>query len=152
MAREPDARFRYLVEDHGDVLLRAARLLCGDWAQAEDLLQRTLARTLIRWEPRRSSDEAAVGVRLELISTYLDELPELDRAEERRWVVPSGSLLSGLAELEPTVRATVVGRYYLYLDEQEVGDLLAVEPRRVDDVGSRTLAWLDRRSHLVGAG
>ena len=153
MAREPDPRFLYLVEDHGGVLLRAARLLCGDWARAEDLLQQALARALIRWDPRRPDLEAVLGVQQELVATYLDELPELDQtADNLRLAVPSGPLLCGLGELEPMVRATVVGRYYLELGDRDIADLISVEPGRVRHVGARTLTWLDRRLRFAGAG
>lgn len=148
MTREPDVRFLHLVEDYGDILLRAARLLCGDWAQAEDLLQRALARTLIRWDPRHSDSEAAAGAQLELVATYLDELPELDSEPPR--VGRRGPLLAGLTELESAVRATVIGRYYLRVSDRDLAELLGVEPGRVRHIGVRSLDWLDRRAHLAG--
>ncbi|HEY9388385.1 MAG TPA: sigma factor [Mycobacteriales bacterium] len=153
MGREPDPRFLYLVEDHGGMLLRAARLLCGDWARAEDLLQQTLARALIRWDRRRPDLEVVLGVQRELVATYLDELPELDQtADNLRPAVPTGPLLCALRELEPMVRATVVGRYYLELSDRDIAELISVEPGRARHVGIRTLAWLDRRTRFAGVG
>ncbi|HEX5496293.1 MAG TPA: hypothetical protein VFX70_17140 [Mycobacteriales bacterium] len=153
---EPDSRFLRLVEDHGDTLLRAARLLCGDWAMAEDLLQRALARTLIRWDPRRSGIDLVGLADLagqELIATYLDEFPELDRPGDEWTNPPGGPLLYGLGELDPAARATVVGGYYLDLADRDLAGLLGVAPGQVRHLGARSLAWLHQwRSAAVGAG
>ena len=53
-----DAGFERFVLGYSPILLRSAYLLCGNRAQAEDLLQLTLLRTARRWAVAREAPEA----------------------------------------------------------------------------------------------
>lgn len=137
-----DNRFVSLVDEGSDLLIRAARLLCGDWATAEEALQRALARAHADWDPRHDDVAAWIELRIDLVSTYLDLVDDADRG------APPGTgpdLLDGLAELDPVVRAGVVARYYLRLSVPQTARALRVPPDRARIVTARALAWLAER-------
>lgn len=150
MGQCPDRRFRYLVASGSDALLRAARLLCGDWSQAEDLLQRSLARSLATWDPDQPDRAAWVVLRQDLLATYLDDLPEFE-AGRRRTRGLTGSYVDGMDELDPVVRCAVVARHYLELSASQTGQVIGVEPARAADVAARCLDWLAERQRLAAA-
>jgi DNA-directed RNA polymerase specialized sigma24 family protein len=72
MAIHPDSAFLALVDAHEETLLRAARLLTGDWEQAEDLLQSTLAWMLSAWQTLGGEPAAPLRLRQRLVAAYLE--------------------------------------------------------------------------------
>src|SRR5215203_5305487 len=86
MTRTPPAAFVSLLRVQQEPLLRAARLLTGDWAAAEDLLRRTLAWALAHWGTfEEDATPAALVVRLRLIALYLADTAVDDDPDAPAW-------------------------------------------------------------------
>ena len=136
-------------------LRHAARLLTGDDARAEDLLQTALVRAYLRWDGIRADDPTAY-VRRVLYSVHLDwwrrrwrheyataELPEqpvpgdhaAESAERLR-------LRAALARLTRRERAVVVLRFYEDLSERETAETLGIAVGTVKSTCARALAKL----------
>lgn len=71
MRKNPDPAFVSLLRAQQESLLRAARLLTGEWATAEDLLQDTFAWALGAWQSLAESGTAPLRVRQRMVSVYL---------------------------------------------------------------------------------
>jgi RNA polymerase sigma-70 factor (sigma-E family) len=132
-----------LVEQRGAALKRYAYLLCGNPAEAEDLVQDALVRTFSM--PRRSDVlQVEQYVRKVMLNLFLD------RARRRRvWqrlmpltAAPSqvdshfdpdlrGDLRSALLTLSPRQRACVVLHYYVDLSVLEISEQLGLSPGSV---------------------
>jgi DNA-directed RNA polymerase specialized sigma24 family protein len=169
MAIHPNPGFLALVDAHEETMLRAARLLTGDWERAEELLQNTLAWALSKWDTLGTEPAAPLRVRQRLVANYLDDLgpadaddaeaedlddpfdedEELDDEQEfdQYPPVPSprqGHLLDSLADLDPEDRAVVVARYYLGLSAAEIGEILGADAEEVATAEAHALATLRR--------
>jgi RNA polymerase sigma factor (sigma-70 family) len=77
LVQEPDG-FADFVRGHSRRLQRAAWLLTGDWALAEDLVQTALAATWLHWSTLTRPDAPQLYVRRVMVTTYL-------RWQRRRW-------------------------------------------------------------------
>jgi DNA-directed RNA polymerase specialized sigma24 family protein len=90
MRHPPSPSFLALVRDQEDTLLRAARLLTGDWQDAEDLLRDTLAWALSAWESLGETGTARLRVRQRLVAGFLERglaaRAAEDGAEDEDWV------------------------------------------------------------------
>lgn len=165
--RSDDAAFSRFAQEFSPTLLRAAYLLLGDRAAAEDAVQLTLLRTYRRWSQARASP--AAYSRRALVNICRDhrrhdrrhpqaqlpaddsELPAgcdalPDAVEER------DALARALAELTPQQRAVVVLRFYL---DQSVGDtaeLLGIPEGTVKSLASRALAHLRDQMSVTANG
>ncbi len=149
------AAFSEYVQARGTVLLRAARSLTPNPADAEDLLQTALAKTYQAWD--RIDDKQAVEgyVRRVLVNTRTsewrrrrvdeyatDELPELpnpapDPADQQalRDVV-----WRAVRRLPPRQQAMVVLRYYEDLSESQTAEVMGTTVGTVKSAVSRALA------------
>ncbi|GAB3769493.1 SigE family RNA polymerase sigma factor [Microlunatus parietis] len=87
MARR-DAEFTEYVDERRPTLRRAAYLLCGDWTQAEDVVQVVLMKLYVAW-PRVHRDRADAYVRRMIARTAVDEW----RRPSRRAVLPGDALI-----------------------------------------------------------
>ncbi|KJK59099.1 SigE family RNA polymerase sigma factor [Saccharothrix sp. ST-888] len=152
-------------------LFQVAYLMCGDWHQAQDLVQTTLAKMYSAWgRLRRGRDEPGLDAyaRKVLLRTYLsqqrlrrsselvtDELPESPA------VHGTGSelrltLVAALAQLPPRNRAVVVLRYLEDHSTEAVAELLGISTSAVKSLNTRSLAKLrailgnDRELFLCG--
>ena len=138
-----------------------ARLLTGDDARAEDLVQTALARTYLRWDRIRADDPMAY-VRRVLFTAHAEwwrrkwrheypteELPEQvsagDHAAEH---AERDRLRLALARLTPRERAVVVLRFYEDLGERETAAALGIAVGTVKSTCSRALHKL-RTSPLL---
>lgn len=83
-----DAEFTEYVEKRRPTFLRAAYLLCGDWGQAEDVVQVVLIKLYLAW-PRVQQDRADGYVRRMIARTAIDEW----RRPSRRAVLPGDTLI-----------------------------------------------------------
>ncbi|GHJ49363.1 RNA polymerase sigma24 factor [Catellatospora sp. TT07R-123] len=129
--------FTRFVRAHGDRLLRLARLLVPDPAEAEDVLQTALLRLTRHWSRRLDSPEAYVravlvnlakdrGRRTHLVPVPVDVEPDRigadpDHAEA---VAARAQLDQLLAQLPPRQRVTVVLRVVDGLSEAETAALM----------------------------
>jgi RNA polymerase sigma-70 factor (sigma-E family) len=151
-------QFTAYVRTKGPTLLRTARALTPNPADAEDLLQTALTKTYLAWD--RIDDHRAVDgyVRRTLVNTRTsqwrkrkvdefstDELPEPqvtgqpDPVEQQ---AQRDALLRAIARLPPRQRAMVVLRYYEDMSEVQTAEVLGVSVGTVKSAVSRALGKL----------
>ncbi|MFB7446922.1 SigE family RNA polymerase sigma factor [Streptomyces sp. NPDC056194] len=141
-------------------LVRTAQLLTGDFHEAEDLVQTTLAKVYGRWRrvPRAEID---LYVRRALINNNLSRirrkrvahlltpvLPEPLRhtfAGHAEAVEERTALLAALADLPARQRAVMVLRYWEDMTEQQIASVLGCSLGTVKSHARRGLAAL--RAH-----
>ncbi|WP_372736552.1 SigE family RNA polymerase sigma factor, partial [Nocardioides sp.] len=136
-------------------LVRAAVLLGCEHHEAEDVVQATLTRCLIKWSRVSRADDRDAYVHRILVRTFID-------SRRRRWIgerptadLPEDAVLDGTAEvdlrdsldrslarLSTEQRMAVVLRYYLHLTEHQMATALDVAPGTVKSRLSRALAAL----------
>ncbi len=148
--------FRSFVVARSGALLRTAYLLTGNRADAEDLVQVTLAKTYLAWDRVREREALDGYVRRTMVNAQtsvwrrrrvderpVGELPEVaggrDSASD---LVLHDALWRALAGLPRKQRATVVLRYYEDLSEAETARVLGVSVGTVKSTCSRALARL----------
>jgi RNA polymerase sigma-70 factor (sigma-E family) len=154
--------FRDYVTSRSPSLLRAAYLLTGNRADAEDLVQAALAKTYQAWD--RIEDRAALDgyVRRAMINTHIswwrrrkfeeyptDELPDQPIADHAGRSDLQDSLRSAVERLPQRMRAAVVLRYYEDMTEAEVADVLGVSLGTVKSTVSRAVAKLRVDAELL---
>jgi RNA polymerase sigma factor (sigma-70 family) len=131
--------------------MRAAILLTGEIAAAEDLVQSTLTRAYVTWGRIQAAGNPVAYVRTMQTRLFLDgvrkrssreipvaEVPETRAPEDD--VALRQALLAALRELEPLDRAVVVHRYLLDRDVASVAAELRLTPQAVRSRASRALA------------
>jgi RNA polymerase sigma-70 factor (sigma-E family) len=149
--------FSEYVQARGPVLLRTARSLTPNPADAEDLLQTALAKTYQAWD--RIDDKRAVEgyVRRVLVNTRTsqwrrrrveefatDELPEILDPEQdttERYALRD-AMWRAVRTLPPRQQAMVVLRYYEDLTEVQTAEILGTSVGTVKSAVSRALAKL----------
>lgn len=150
-------QFTAYVRTKGPTLLRTARSLTPNPADAEDLLQTALTKTYLAWD--RIDDHRAVDgyVRRTLVNTRTsqwrkrrvdefatDEVPEPapagpDLTEQQ---AQRDALLRAISRLPPRQRAMVVLRYYEDMSEVQTAEALGVSVGTVKSAVSRALGKL----------
>lgn len=151
-------QFTAYVRTKGPTLLRTARALTPNPADAEDLLQTALTKTYLAWD--RIDDHRAVDgyVRRTLVNTRTsqwrkrkvdefatDELPEPAAAGQpdlTEQQAQRDALLRAIARLPPRQRAMVVLRYYEDMSEVQTAETLGVSVGTVKSAVSRALGKL----------
>ena len=143
-------------------LVRAAFLLTGQDASAQDLVQETLVRVVLQWRRVTGSDVPEAYVRRVLLNTFLDGRRR-SWLRERSWssppeqaqhaayeeVVDRDLLARGLLRLPPRQRAAVVLRHYEDCSEAQTAELMGCSVGTVKSLTSRGLVAL--RIQLDGA-
>jgi RNA polymerase sigma-70 factor (sigma-E family) len=143
-------------------LLRTAFLLCGDRGKAEDLVQTTLAKTLVAWSRLQGAEGIDHYVQRVLVNTFITW-----RRRRSWWELPLGRLVEGQARdeyvgveqrdllrraldgLPARQRAAVVVRFYEDLSEQDTAQALGCSVGTVKSLSSRGLQNL--RKHWAEA-
>jgi RNA polymerase sigma-70 factor (sigma-E family) len=118
-------------------LYRAAYLLTGNHADAEDIAQQTLIKAHGAWDRVRNADSPQAYLRRTLTNTFLsDRRPAKRRLEVLRDEVPepAAQAPAGIEDrlaiwphiraLAPRQRAVIVLRYYEQLSEAEIAETL----------------------------
>jgi RNA polymerase sigma-70 factor (sigma-E family) len=139
-----------------------AYLLCGDWHQAQDLTQATLAKVFVAWERihrRESVDAYARTVLLRELLTERrrrrsGERPVAEVPEPAGELAVSGpdraalrlTLLDALSRLAPNRRAVIVLRYWDDQSVEAVAEIMRLTPGAVKSLTVRALQ--DLRSML----
>jgi len=164
-----DAQFSEFVAARWGALVHTAYLLTGDFHEAEDLVQTTLAKVYPQWRRIRGDGVASYLRRAlvnnnrsrvrrrrvaQLLMPFLPETPS----------PPSGAgedhdlLVAALAGLPERQRAVVVLRYWEDLSLEEVAYELGCSVGTVKSQASRALAKLradptlaDQAAYLMGA-
>lgn len=142
-------------------LLRAAWLLTGNWAAAEDLVQSALAQVWASWPRVRSAANPDAYVRRMLTNQFLGQQRRRSSTELPSEVVPESpapdatldvdrrlALTRALDELPPQQRAAVVLRYFEDLSLQQTAAALDCSVGTAKSQTSRALAKLRRSIHL----
>ena len=158
-------QFTTYVRTKGPTLLRTARSLTPNPADAEDLLQTALTKTYLAWD--RIDDQRAVDgyVRRSLVNTRtsqwrkrrVDEyscaelpepepLPATDPAEAQAM---RDAMWHAVLRLPARQRAMVTLRYYEDLSEAQTAEVLGVSVGTVKSAVSRALAKLREDRELV---
>ena len=142
-------------------LLRTAYLLTGSQADAEDLLQASLAKTFLSWNRVRDREALDGYVRRIMVNTRtswwrrrrVDErpaehLPDRPGRDLTADLDLHDALWSALATLPNRQRTTVVLRYYEDLSEAETARVLGVSIGTVKSTTSRALTTLRAEAGL----
>lgn len=150
-----DRDFREFVRERSRTMLRAAYLLTGNRADAEDLVQSVLAKTYLAWD--RIEDRAALDgyVRRAMVNTHIswwrrrrveefptDEVPDQAVADHSVGSDMQESLRRAIARLPQRMRDAVMLRYYEDMTEAEVAEALGVSLGTVKSTVSRAVAKL----------
>lgn len=160
---EPDG-FREYVVARQAALLRTARLLTGDWQQAEDLVQTALAKVWPRWGRVIAGGEDPEGyVRRMLVTGYLTWRSRRWWAERPTTLVPdvseAGDALAGVGlrdalsrvprGLPPAQRTVLVLRFYEDPSVEQTAALLGIA---AGTVKSQTAKALEKLKGVVAMG
>jgi RNA polymerase sigma-70 factor (sigma-E family) len=151
MTNDAPAGYLEFASARGTQLFRVALLMCGDWYEAEDLVQTTLTKVFVAWtRVRRNAEGYArqVMVNAFLSQRRLKRSSELPTTEFRDRPAPDVdadlrmTLLTALRELPPRYRAVVALRYFEDHSIESVAALMGATPAAVKSVNTRALALL----------
>jgi RNA polymerase sigma-70 factor (sigma-E family) len=155
-----DEAFCAFVATHRDRLVRAAILVCGDPARAEDLVQTALARLYVAWPRLDREGRVEAYARRIIINAQIDETRRPWRRERSGLdgvdvaATPAGAwddrdeLWRAIRSLPRRQRQVVVLRHYWGLSVEETADDLRVSTGTVKSQTSAALAKL--RTALAG--
>jgi RNA polymerase sigma-70 factor (sigma-E family) len=131
-----EAAFRDLYLARRGPLRQTAHLLCGDWHQAEDLVQSSFVKLYVAWARVRRVDGIEAYLRQTLVNLYIDEtrrrrhrdlvmadpptVPQLDPGEP----VDRQDLITALRGVPRRQRACLVLRFYEDLSVAQTAALL----------------------------
>ena len=130
-----EERFRAWAGPRIGRIHRAAYLLCGDWHEAEELVQDALARAFVHWKRVEASENPDAYVRKIVVNEakqrWRRRRPKASPAFVEQ-AVPDGAheravhdeLLNALKQLPARQRAAVVLRYFEQLSEAETAQAL----------------------------
>ncbi|AXG14469.1 SigE family RNA polymerase sigma factor [Intrasporangium calvum] len=164
MRRTDEEAFRSFVMERQTVLRRRAFLLCGNWADGDELVQEALARVYVAW-PRISPGAEAAYTRRTMMNLYLndqrkrrrevltDEPPEPALTEHDRELALT--LTGLLKDLPDKQRAVIVLRFWEDLTVPQIAECTGVAEGTIKSQISRGIAVLRERlaePPLTGAG
>ncbi len=145
--------YRQFAEARAAHLFRIAYLICGDWHEAEDLVQDTLAKLYVAWHRIQRNDTVDAYARRTLLNTFLSQhrlkrstetpaahLPDAGSTEAD--VELRMTLVDALRQLPPRGRAVIVLRYLEDQSIESVAALMGVSPSAVKSLGTRALTQL----------
>jgi RNA polymerase sigma-70 factor (sigma-E family) len=157
-----DTEFQHYMAARWPALVRTAYLLTGDQHLAEDLAQTALTKVYASWRRVRRADDVDAYVRRILVNTnasrfrkrrvteHLTAVPyDASGHEPHAGLAQRSALMTALAGLPKRQRAVVVLRYWEYLSEREVAEVLGVSQGTVKSQASKALARL-RASEVLG--
>ncbi|WP_026929436.1 SigE family RNA polymerase sigma factor [Glycomyces tenuis] len=150
-----EAEFRSFAVAERDSLRRYAYLLCGDWYEADDIVQKSLTKLFAAWR-RVEPGGARAYVRKIVTNVYIshrrlswvrrerasETLPEgaLDRPHEA--IETRLEVLAALKLLPPRQRATLVLRYWEQLSVDETAAAMGCSTGTVKSQSSKALRKL----------
>jgi RNA polymerase sigma-70 factor (sigma-E family) len=132
-----------------------AYLLCGDWHQAQDLTQATLAKVFVAWERIHRRDSVDAYARTVMLRELLTERRRRRSGERPMAEVPEPgvdaaapgadtaalrlTLLDALRRLAPNRRAVIVLRYWDDQSVEAVAEIMRLTPAAVKSLTVRAL-------------
>jgi RNA polymerase sigma-70 factor (sigma-E family) len=140
--------FRELYAARAPALRRTAFLLCGDWHQAEDLVQVAFAKLYASW---KRVDHPVSWLRQVLVRTWVDETRRPHRRERPTAALPDSAehegsstedrelLRAALAGVPPRQRACLVLRFFEDLSVTDTARALGCSENTVKSQTSRGL-------------
>jgi RNA polymerase sigma-70 factor (sigma-E family) len=149
-----EQEFRALYVARAPALRRTAYLLCGDWHQAEDLVQVAFTKLYGNW---RRVDSPDAWLRQVLVRSWVDETRRPWRRERTTSALPDRPVVeelhedreavrSALRRVPPRQRACLVLRYF---EDLSVTDTARVLGCTEGNVKSQTSRGLDALRALV---
>jgi RNA polymerase sigma-70 factor (sigma-E family) len=152
---EDGEEFREFASARAGQLFRIAYLVCGDWHEAQDLVQTTLAKLFVAWHRVQRTQSPDAYARKVLMNAYLSERRR-KRTSETPVADPAPpiascarddadlrlTLVAALRKLPPRSRAVVVLRYFDDHSIDAVAQALGVSPAAVKSLNTRGLAQL----------
>lgn len=157
-----DDSFREFVIARGPDLTRMAALLCGNRAEAEDLVQDTLASAYASWRRIESTASPDAYVRRMLVNRHVSWWRRHRGRIEPRATVPdvigpdptdaagtTDAVRRMLRELPSRQRAAVVLRYYADYSDAQIAETLGCSEPTVRSQISRALASLREPARLA---
>lgn len=154
MSRSGDEDFVAFVSASSPTLLRTAWLLCGNAAQAEDLVQEALERVYLKWGRVSRGGRPLAYTRTVLVNlntdrwrrthreTVTDRIAERATADAYRGSDDRDQIARLLQTLPKREREVIVLRHYADMTEQDVADALGISVGTVKSSASRGLATL----------
>jgi RNA polymerase sigma-70 factor (sigma-E family) len=154
MRAADEADFVDLVVARAPAMRRTAFVLCGDWHQAEDLVQTTFAKLYAGWPRIRAREAVNVYLHRTLVRTFIDEGRRGWRRERPTAHVPDGLqpstdsaddrmvLLAALRRVPPRQRACVVLRFLEDYTVEATADALGCSAGTVKSQTARGLSAL----------
>jgi RNA polymerase sigma-70 factor (sigma-E family) len=164
MRRRDEAAFRDFVEERQTMLRRRAYLLCGNWADGDELVQEALARVYVAW-PRIATGAQTAYTRRTMMNLYLndqrkrrrevltDEAPEPPTTDHDHELAMT--LTELMRDLPEKQRAVLVLRFWEDLTVPQIAECTGVAEGTIKSQISRGLAALRGRlaePPLTGAG
>jgi len=159
MKRAEEVEYVEFMLAHAHSLFRTAFLLTGDYQQAEDLVQTTMAKVYLSWSRISAMSEPGAYARRILVNQATSwwrrksstEVPVLtldDRTGSgfEDEVAESSTVWDAVLTLATRQRAVIVLRYYEDLTEAETADVLGIS---VGTVKSHTHAARQRLASLL---
>jgi RNA polymerase sigma-70 factor (sigma-E family) len=148
-----DEEFREFASARAAQLFRIAYLVCGNWHEAEDLVQTTLAKLFVAWHRIQRSQSADSYARKVLMNTYLSqrrlrrssELPVAEPRDTSPACIDTDlrlTLVTALRQLPPRSRAVVVLRHLDDHSIDSVAQMLGISSAAVKSLNHRGLAQL----------
>lgn len=154
MSEADEAAFRGFAHSRRPALRRTAYLMCGDWHQADDLVQTALTKLYVAWRRVRDDEAPDAYVRQILTRCFLDERRRPWRRESPVDVLQDQPAAGGRADegvldlrtaldlLPPRQRATVVLRFWADASVSETADALGCSEGTVKSQTARAINTL----------
>jgi RNA polymerase sigma-70 factor (sigma-E family) len=153
MSPVDETSFRQFAATRLAPLRRTAYLLCGDWHQADDLVQTALVKLYVAWPRLHGHAQLDGYTRRIVVRCYLDERRRPWRREQSTENVtdrPAAAvdyddrldLRDALAQLTKRQRATVLLRFWADASVAETADALGCSEGTVKSQTARALAVL----------
>ncbi|NEA31440.1 SigE family RNA polymerase sigma factor [Streptomyces sp. SID13031] len=143
-------------------LVRAAVLLGCSLPEAEDLVQTTLERCLLKWDKVRVAEDRNAYVHRVLINQFISArrrrwtgekpaavLPDQPSLDQTIGIDDSDAVMRALDRLTREQRAAVVLRYYAHLSEQQMASVLGIASGTVKSRLARALKTLAQDPDLA---
>jgi RNA polymerase sigma-70 factor (sigma-E family) len=163
MARRDAAAFADFAAARGRALYRAAYLMLGDHALAEDLVQEALTKTYVAWPRLRRVESAEAYTRKIIATTAIswwrrrswdaeqprDDVPDVVVRDHSDRLADQDAMWTELQALPPRQRAAIVLRFYEDLSERQTADAMGCS---VGTVKSQVFAGLEKLRARLGPG